>query len=548
MTDILDRFAKGLSATESHILSNVREYIEWKTRRRGGDFIANRTDEVDTRTYLLHLQLAGRDSADLHRIAISLKRFLEWAEAEGLISRTPSGQLDFDLPSTSGDQMETGQKEAPIDPQERELTRLQALNDLAGCLNRSADMQSALDETLKALVKVTGLRTAWAFLWTEAGTLGHTDTADIPHDFALAARCNLPPGLEADNAHFLSRPPDCHCQRLLREGKLVRAVNVIECSRLQDATSAGGDVRGLLYHASVPIISKGRPLGILNFAADRWEFLTAADLQLLSAAGAQVATAIERARMYDVAESQRVYLERELEMARAVQTSLVPELLPEIPGFSLAAEWRPAREVAGDFYDVFPLPDNRWGLAVADVSGKGAPAALYMAMTRSLIRAEARNNPSPAMTLTRVNRLLLAQSIPGMFVTVFYGVLDPVSRSLIYANAGHDPPLLHQATSEIEELSSTGPLLGVFEELTLREATLNLKRGDAVVAYTDGFTDALNGRGEAYGGARLKAAIHAAKVASTAPGLMQHLLADLAGFARTEQPEDDITLLIITGQ
>jgi sigma-B regulation protein RsbU (phosphoserine phosphatase) len=163
------------------------------------------------------------------------------------------------------------------------------------------------------------------------------------------------------------------------------------------------------FHTSLRIVKK-RPVGLINIATEQWEFLSPADLQFLSAAGSQVAIALERAQLHDLAETQRTRLEKELEMARAVQKSLLPTQLPNILGFTLAADWRPAREVAGDFYDFFPLPDGRWGMVLADVSGKGAPAALYMAMARSLIRSEAGRYGKPSAVLTEVNRRLLAES------------------------------------------------------------------------------------------------------------------------------------------
>jgi sigma-B regulation protein RsbU (phosphoserine phosphatase) len=142
---------------------------------------------------------------------------------------------------------------------------------------------------------------------------------------------------------------------------------------LRYAARHGGDTQGLLFHATVPLISQSRPVGLINIATEEWEFLTSADLQFLTAAGSQVGIALERARLYDLAETQRIRLEQELKMARAVQKSLLPTQPPNIPGFSLVADWRSAREVAGDFYDFILLPDGRWGFVLADVSGKGAP-------------------------------------------------------------------------------------------------------------------------------------------------------------------------------
>jgi serine phosphatase RsbU (regulator of sigma subunit) len=178
--------------------------------------------------------------------------------------------------------------------------------------------------------------------------------------------------------------------------------------------------------------------------------------------------------LYDLAETQRIRLEQELQMARAVQKSLLPTQPPCIPGFTLVPHWCSVREVAGDFYDFLPLPDGRWGLLLADVSGKGAPAALYMALTRSLIRSEAGRHANPSAVLTAVNRRLLVEAPSEMFVTTFYAVLDPVSRSFTYANAGHDPPFLRSA-SGLQRLALGGLIMGLFEELALNDEDPELR-------------------------------------------------------------------------
>jgi sigma-B regulation protein RsbU (phosphoserine phosphatase) len=289
---------------------------------------------------------------------------------------------------------------------------------------------------------------------------------------------------------------------------------------------------------------QNRPVGLINIATEQWEFLSSADLQFLSAAGSQVAIALERARLYDLAETQRIRLEQELEMARAVQKSLLPTQLPTIPGFTLVADWRPARQVAGDFYDVFSLPDGRWGLVLADVSGKGAPAALYMAMTLSLIRSEAGRYTNPAAVLVEVNRRLLAESSNEMFVTVFYSVLDPARRLLTYSAAGHDPPFLRRTSGRMEHLALGGLPLGLFGELTLTDETLSLESGDTLVAHTDGLTDAVNHRDENYGHRRLAETI--SRVPAAAQDALAHILRDLEAFAGPICQPDDITLLILT--
>jgi serine phosphatase RsbU (regulator of sigma subunit) len=543
MTKLVEQFAAQLHSADRQILADLRDFDDWQTQRQGMTFTPDTIDDVAIRSYLLHLRLGGVSRSILHRTIASLKRFYDWAQANHLLAKSPFDSFDFNRPLLSRDQIKRREEARFANPTDREIAHLRALNHLAEHLNRSVDIRTLLATVVETLVQAMGLKTAWTFLWTEAGLYRTTSAADPPHDFALAACCGLPPGLEQDDRSCLCQPPDCHCQRLLRNGQLVRAVNIVECTRLRYAAGHAGDTQGLLFHATVPLVSQNRPVGLINIATEQWEFLTSADLQFLSAAGAQVAIALERARFYDLAESQRIRLEQELDMARAVQKSLLPTQTPSIPGFTLVADWRPARQVAGDFYDFFPLPDDCWGMVLADVSGKGAPAALYMAMTRSLIRSEVSRHTSPSAVLTEVNRRLLIESRNEMFVTVFYAILNPVLRSLSYASAGHDPPFLRRASGELERLAQGGLLMGIFEKLTLTDETLNLETGDTLVAYTDGLTDTVNDRDEYYGDTRLVETICSAPGA--ARNLLAHILNDLEAFSGPVPQPDDITLLIL---
>jgi serine phosphatase RsbU (regulator of sigma subunit) len=542
VTNVVEQFAVQLTSAESQTLADFRSFVDWQTQAQIETFIPQTVDDVAIRSYLLHLRLSGINRSILQRTVASLKRFYDWAQATHLIVESPFDRFDFNRRLLSREQIKRREETRFADPMDREVTHLRALNRLAEHLNRSCDVRSLLATVVETLVHVMGLRTAWAFLWTEAGLHTTTSCSDPPHDFGLAACCGLPPGLERDNRGDLCRGPDCHCQRLLRAGQLHRAVNIVECTRLQYSRRHAGNTQGLLFHASVPLISQNRPLGLINIATEQWEFLTSADLQFLSAAGSQVAIALERARLYDLAETQRIRLEQELQMARAVQKSLLPTQSPCIPGFTIVSHWCPVREVAGDFYDFLPLANGCWGLLLADVSGKGAPAALYMALTRSLIRSEASRHANPSAVLTAVNRRLLVEAPCEMFVTVFYAVFDPSSQSLTYANAGHDPPFLRSA-SGVRRLSLGGLIMGLFEELSLKDETLSLESGDALIAYTDGLTDTVNDRDQQYGDSRLAGTINNAPVA--AQDILTHILQDLEAFAGSVPRPDDVTLLIL---
>ncbi len=542
--EILEHFAETLKPDETEILTHVHRFIEWHVGS-AQEFVPSSHDDVALRTYLMELKMNGERVESQREQMASLRRFYDWAESAGYLPGDhPFTKFSIDRPTLTREQIRRRKEIFSGSPEEREIARLRTLNQLAEQLNRSSDMQATLTAALETLLSLMSLQTAWAFLLPSAGSPSISISVSSSDQFALAAASGLPPGLEKNDRHWLKNPKLCHCQSVMLAGQLKRAVNVVECTRLLDAARDDGDNQGLQFHASVPVIASGRPVGILNVATQDWQFLTAADLQLLSAVGSQVAIALERARLFDETYAQRLRLERELKLAREVQDSLLPDALPAISGFSLAADWRSALEMAGDFYDIFHLPDGQWGIVIADVSDKGAAAAMYMAMTRSLIRTSAANYASPAGALKDVNQQLLANSTSDMFVTVFYAVLDAESREITYANAGQNPPLLRRSTDAIEKLMPTGAALGLMAELVLTDASLTLAPGDSLFLYTDGVTDALNSQGEQYDLARLIEAVTNAP-ASDAELQLAHLASQLATFTGDTPPFDDITFFIL---
>ena len=239
----------------------------------------------------------------------------------------------------------------------------------------------------------------------------------------------------------------------------------------------------------------------------------------------------------------RERLEHEVQLARQIQKTFLPEHLPEIAGWNLAATWITARQVGGDFYDVFELPGGRLGLFIADVSDKGIPAALFMALTRTLVRAVVFDTPSPADAMRRVNALIIPDNQQGMFVTAVYGVLTLKTGKFTYANAGHNPPIrLCGATRTMELLRRTGAALGIIEDIPMEDRTITLEPDDFLLLYTDGMTEAFSPDDETYGDERLQQVLGAVE-AATARGVLDMLETSVRQFMGSLPPGDDLTML-----
>jgi len=242
----------------------------------------------------------------------------------------------------------------------------------------------------------------------------------------------------------------------------------------------------------------------------------------------------------------------ELQIAAEIQQSFLPEALPEIRGFDIAARSVMAKEVGGDFFDVIPfevipLDMGKFGILIADVSGKGVPAALFMALSRIVVRVNALWHRDPAKAIGFANDIITQDSKAGMFVTLFYGSLSEKDRTLTYVNAGHNPPLLYRwRTKTFEELMPTGIFLGGLEHQVYSSRTVEIGAGDIVILYTDGITESINGKEEMFGEDRLRSIIREHNGLS-AIGILEKMLEEVNSFAVGQPQFDDITLMVIRG-
>jgi len=583
---------------------------------------------------------------------------------------------------------------------------LTTLNQIVETLNRAVDVRGALDSALARLVELMGLETGWIFVKAPTAQDRGEDGG-----YVLAAHHNLPPAL----AHAGLWAGGCNCQSLCDQGRLTEAYNEVRCSRVG---SASGDGRRLAVHASVPLRSGDRVLGILNLFGPDWASFSPRTLALLTNAGNQMGIALERARLFDLLKEQRIHeqaalldlsnqllsrldlddvvgylveearrllqadacalllpgeepgylvfraasgwhfdpvasqcqmstdedsgpglvmrtqqpllaedieasdpaawgtdwiwsegfrghavvplvvdgrsigvlmiharqprllnedeirflrlmanqaaiaiekarlhreeigrqrLEQELAFGRQIQLGMLPKDCPVVRGWEFAAAYRAARQVGGDFYDFPELPGEpgRLGLVIADVADKGVPAALMMALSRTMVRTAAADGRSPSAAMSLANELILKHSHTDLFVTAFYATLDTRSGRLTYANAGHNRPLWLQINpGEVQELAARGIALGVLEDIELEECEIDVAPGDLLVLYTDGVTEAMNADGQQFGEERLQATVAATPDAS-AQQILSALMDAVKAFAGDAPQSDDITVLVI---
>lgn len=302
--------------------------------------------------------------------------------------------------------------------------------------------------------------------------------------------------------------------------------------------------------AIVPLVVEGRSIGVLVIHTRQARQFDAGEVRLLRLMANQAAIAIEKARLHQE-EIQRYRLEEELTVGRRIQLSMLPPRCPVVPGWDLSAVYEAARQVGGDFYDFFELPDgpDRLGVVIADVSGKGVPAALYMALSRTTIRNTALRGHAPAEALMWANRFVLEDSQSDMFLSAFYAALDVSSGRLHFANAGHNRPLWWRAeTGAFQELDAEGMVLGVLEEVELEERQVEVAPGDVLVLFTDGVTEAVNEAYEEFGEARLRAAIADIVTASpdvSADAILNAILEGVRAFIGSMPQHDDFTLVVM---
>ncbi len=238
-------------------------------------------------------------------------------------------------------------------------------------------------------------------------------------------------------------------------------------------------------------------------------------------------------------------LERELQVAAEIQFSILPDALPYLAGYDFGARILPARQVGGDFYDIFPVVEHKMGVLIGDVSDKGVPSALFMARTHALIMAEADTGLIPGEVMRLVNGHITRLEKSTQFVTALYGLLDDRTSEFTYARAGHETPLLLTADGQVQRLPyGSGMSLGMWDTITIDERSIHLPPGSTLLLYTDGLTDCRNPQGEAFGIERIKSTL-AGLAGLSAQRVCDHLLETLRDYQQAASQDDDVTLVAI---
>jgi sigma-B regulation protein RsbU (phosphoserine phosphatase) len=401
-----------------------------------------------------------------------------------------------------------------------------------------------LDEILGTIIRImpilVGINRAALYRWdSERGTFS------VSHEFGFS---NEEQAILTEREFKRGAFPLLDCAR--EENRILtgeRPADADPASWLEIQPTAENEAQAMLAERllmAVPLCIKNDMFGVMLIEeAENARRFRTRRLEIINGIAQQVALAIQN----DLLQQEMVFRERletEVQLARQIQQTFIPQSLPTHPSWQLAARWRTARQVGGDFYDVIELADGKLGLFIADVADKGMPAALFMALTRTLIRAAVKEAHSPSEVLSRVNEQLLPDTQQGMFVTAIYGELDVEAGEFTFVNAGHNPPFWMKANGEIEKLTRTAVALGVIEQPAMEQRSISLGVDDLLLLYTDGVTESFSPAGELFGEDRLIEAMKSYP-AQNAEEALEIIEGCLNEFSDPLPPGDDLTMLAV---
>lgn len=408
----------------------------------------------------------------------------------------------------------------------RQLADLRTVHEFSELLSGTMDLQQILNRTVRRVVEVTPVKAC-------AIRLLDRDTGEL----VVKAVHNL-------SEEYLKKGPV-----LLRNSPIDGAAFAgqsvyIEDSRTDPRIRYPENARreGIVSGLCVPASYRGQTIGVIRVYTGEKYVFTETEEALLRSIGAQAAAAIIHSRLFaEQAEAERI--SRQVEAAGQIQRRMMPARPPAIRGLSIASVIDPTLAVGGDFYDFIDLPGGRTGLCIADVAGKGMPAALLMASIRSALRAFAPDSPDPSTALKMLNRHTYHDTPAGEFATLAYAVLGPDGRSFHYSNAGHLPPILLRG-EQFTELNAGGLAIGVAPDETYDEEVVALRSGDTIAMVTDGVTEAMSFHGDAFGKERLLSSLWKHRKLDVVH-LTNQILWDVRRFVGLAPQSDDITIVVL---
>jgi sigma-B regulation protein RsbU (phosphoserine phosphatase) len=408
----------------------------------------------------------------------------------------------------------------------RQLADLQTVHSLAELLSGNVDLQAILDLTVRRVAEVMAVKACAIRL--------HNRQTD---ELVIKAVYNL-------SAEYLRKGPVLLRNSLIDSaafsGETVYIENAPTDARMRYPDNARRE--GIVSGLCVPLTYRGHTVGVLRVYTDRPYRFSGAEESLLRSIASQSAAAIVHARLYeDRAQAERT--QRQVDAAAQIQRRMLPSRAPAHAGLTVGSVYDPTLSVGGDFYDFLPLPGGQLGVCIADVMGKGLPAALLMSSIRASLRAHAAGGDDPAITLERVNLQMNTDTLVHEFATLVYCIFSADGRLLTYSNAGHPPPLLLRGERFIE-LGEGGLAIGIEPGERFEQDSIRMEPGDALIMVTDGIMDAMDYHGATFGKERLLAAIWKHRHLEADP-LARQILWEVRRFAGLADQSDDITVVVV---
>ena len=427
------------------------------------------------------------------------------------------------------------------------------LASIAGVLS---DLCRLNHESAQKVRELSTLTEVSALLTQTTGLQGRLDVLTRITTEALGVKGCLIRLLDEANGELIVKSVYNLSQRYLEKGPVTLSESAADQEAIAGNVAYLGDVRkdprvlypreaaeeGLCSMLCVALRSRGRVIGTLRVYTGTPHAFTADEVRLFQAIANQAAAAIENAALNEEARRAEA-LDKELAAAAQIQQHLIPARAPVIPGVDIACRYVPFGIVGGDLYDLVPIQDQHLGVVIADVAGKGVPAAILMAATRAVLRGSIETVFQARDIIAKTNRLLCRDISEEQFITLFYGALDTVSRRFTYCNAGHSAPIIFR-DGEHCELVEGGLVLGVDPEADYEEAQFTVQAGDVMVFYTDGLTETMNPEHEMFGRERLIEAV-TPHVGEAAEDILDGVWHAVHAFARGAPPRDDFTIIVL---